>query len=108
MTYYVTGTTNLGCQVEDSIFIDRPNLPYLEYNNGVSWSDPNQPLCFGTQVTVQSNSASLNTGWFGQGWNNGIQDGTPFYPDTSLTYVLSAYHPGSGCYDSIGSGGYLN
>ncbi|MDC0272528.1 PKD domain-containing protein [Crocinitomicaceae bacterium] len=78
ITYNVIGTDANLCQNTDDI-----TVTYLLDIPPVVDAGPDQAICFTDDVTLTAGGdAILYT------WNNGVQDGIPFTPGTTETYVV--------------------
>lgn len=74
-TYTVTVTNAAGCTATDQITV---NVNSVTANAG-----PDQAVCTGQQVTLTA------TGGGTYQWNNGVGQGVPFTPVTTLTYTVT-------------------
>lgn len=83
LTYTVTGTDGNGCQNTDQAIVTVNSLPSVS-------AGPNQAVCIGGNVTLSGSGASTYT------WDNGVTNGSPFSPASTLTYTVTGTD-GNGC-----------
>jgi len=75
-TYTVTGTAANGCQDTAQVTVTVNALPTVSGGN-------NQTVCAGTAVTLSGSGASTYA------WNNNVQNGVAFTPNTTQTYTVT-------------------
>jgi hypothetical protein len=75
-SYVLTGTDLNGCSNTDTVTLTIHPLPFIH-------AGADQAVCEGSYITL-SGSGGLNFSW-----NNGIQDGVPFIPVNTSSYVIS-------------------
>lgn len=83
-SYIVTGFSPAGCANQDTLEVVANPVPNINAGNDVS-------TCSGQAVVLTA------IGGFNLQWNNGVQDGIPFYPNTNGTYVVTGMS-NDGCY----------
>lgn len=83
-SYIVTGFSPAGCANEDTVEVIANPVPNINAGNDVS-------ACSGQAVVLTA------IGGFNLQWNNGVQDGIPFYPSTNGTYIVTGMS-NDGCY----------
>jgi gliding motility-associated-like protein len=74
--YTVTGTAANGCIATDQVTVTVNSLPIV--SGGV-----NQTVCAGTAVTLSGSGATTYS------WDNGVLNGTAFFPTTTATYTVT-------------------
>jgi len=113
-TYYVTGTTDQGCYVEDSITINAAGdlMMVLDVNDVTPLGDPpghnpRQFLCGSQTIKLQPWGMVPGGGnhmdeslWTYAGWDNGITSDVYFQSTVGDVYTNIATHP-YGCYDTL-------
>lgn len=85
-SYMVTGFSPAGCANQDTLEVVANPVPNINAGNDVS-------TCSGQAVVL------TGIGGFNLQWNNGVQDGVPFYPTGNGTYVVTGMS-NDGCYGS--------
>jgi hypothetical protein len=75
-TYIVTGTDTNGCSNTDSVVVE------VYHNPSVVAGFP-QSVCAGSSVILAGSGAATYT------WDNGVIDGVPFVPASTLTYIVT-------------------
>jgi hypothetical protein len=75
-TYTVTGTAANGCANTAQVTVTVNALPTVSVGN-------NQTVCAGTAVTLSGSGASTYA------WNNNVQNGVAFTPNTTQTYTVT-------------------
>jgi hypothetical protein len=75
-TYTVTGTAANGCTNTAQVTVTVNALPNVSGGN-------NQTVCAGAQVTLAGSGASTYS------WNNNVQNGVSFTPNTTQTYTVT-------------------
>lgn len=75
-TYTVTGTDNNGCTGTATVSLIVYDLPTVGVNG-------NTEVCQGHPVTLSGTGADTYI------WDNGVQDGVPFYPQPPYTYLVT-------------------
>ena len=83
-SYIVTGFSPAGCANQDTVEVIANPVPNINAGNDVS-------TCSGQAVVL------TGIGGFNLQWNNGVQDGVPFYPTGNGTYVVTGMS-NDGCY----------
>jgi hypothetical protein len=83
-SYIVTGFSPAGCANQDTLEVVANPVPNINAGNDVS-------TCTGQAVVLTA------IGGFNLQWNNGVQDGVPFYPTGNGTYVVTGMS-NDGCY----------
>jgi hypothetical protein len=83
-SYIVTGFSLAGCANQDTVEVVANPVPNINAGNDVS-------TCSGQAVVLTA------IGGFNLQWNNGVQDGVPFYPSGNGTYVVTGMS-NDGCY----------
>jgi len=83
-TYIVTGFSPAGCANQDTVEVVANTVPNINAGNDVS-------TCSGQAVVLSG------IGGFNLQWNNGVQDGVPFYPTGNGTYIVTGMS-NDGCY----------
>lgn len=83
-SYIVTGFSPAGCANQDTLEVVANPVPNINAGNDVS-------TCSGQAVVL------TGIGGFNLQWNNGVQDGVPFYPTGNGTYVVAGMS-NDGCY----------
>jgi hypothetical protein len=83
-TYIVTGFSPAGCANQDTLEVVANPVPNINAGNDVS-------TCSGQAVVLSG------IGGFNLQWNNGVQDGVPFYPTGNGTYIVTGMS-NDGCY----------
>jgi hypothetical protein len=83
-SYIVTGFSPAGCANQDTVEVVANPVPNINAGNDVS-------TCTGQAVVLTA------IGGFNLQWNNGVQDGVPFYPTVNGTYVVTGMS-NDGCY----------
>lgn len=76
LTYTVTGVDANGCENSDEVEVIVNPLPNVNAGN-------NQEICIGEEVTLSGSGAVTYT------WNNGVDDGVPFAPTTTMIYTVT-------------------
>lgn len=79
-----SGTNN--CWLTDTILVD---LSSLAVNAG-----PDQAICIGQNVTLNATSPGNNVTF---SWDNGVVNNTPFSPQTTMSYTVTATDAIAGC-----------
>ena len=79
-TYTVTGTDGNGCMNTSTAVITVNPLPDVNAN-----ASPAGTICQGADVTLSGGGASSYT------WSNGVNDGVPFRPASTITYTVTGY-----------------
>jgi uncharacterized repeat protein (TIGR03803 family) len=88
--YIATLTDANGCTVSDTLTVEVSTYPYLQPASDVT-------ICEFSPLTL-----NIATNAPVYGWNNGVVNGTPFHPQSSATYVFSAYAvPACVSYDTV-------
>jgi hypothetical protein len=82
--YIVTGFSPAGCANQDTLEVVANPVPNINAGNDVS-------TCSGQAVVLSG------IGGFNLQWNNGVQDGVPFYPTGNGTYIVTGMS-NDGCY----------
>ena len=85
-TYTVTGTAANGCTNTAQVTVTVNALPSVSGGN-------NQTVCAGAQVTLAGSGASTYS------WNNNVQNGVSFTPNTTQTYTVTGT-AANGCQDT--------
>jgi hypothetical protein len=85
-TYTVTGTAANGCTNTAQVTVTVNALPSVSGGN-------NQTVCAGAQVTLAGSGASTYS------WNNNVQNGLSFTPNTTQTYTVTGT-AANGCQDT--------
>ncbi|MCX8487289.1 MAG: T9SS type A sorting domain-containing protein [Crocinitomicaceae bacterium] len=85
-SYIVTGFSPAGCANQDTLEVVANPVPNINAGNDVS-------TCSGQAVVL------TGIGGFNLQWDNGVQDGVPFYPTGNGTYVVTGMS-NDGCYGS--------
>lgn len=85
-TYNVIGENSNGCTDTSSVTITVYEVPVVDAGS-------DQEVCAGEEVTL---SAQTNLG--SVSWNQGVSDGTPFTPNETETYTVTANN--NGCTDT--------
>lgn len=75
-TYYVTGTDGNLCQLNDSVKVTIHAIPVV--NAGLD-----RDICELSPAILTAQGANTYV------WNNGVQNGVPFYPSTSNVYAVT-------------------
>ena len=83
-SYIVTGFSPAGCANQDTLQVVANPVPNINAGNDVS-------TCSGQAVVL------TGIGGFNLQWDNGVQDGVPFYPTGNGTYVVTGMS-NDGCY----------
>lgn len=83
-SYIVTGFSPAGCANQDTLEVIANPVPNINAGNDVS-------TCSGQAVVL------TGIGGFNLQWNNGVQDGVPFYPTGNGTFVVTGMS-NDGCY----------
>jgi hypothetical protein len=83
-TYIVTGFSPAGCANQDTLEVVANPVPNINAGNDVS-------TCSGQAIVLSG------IGGFNLQWNNGVQDGVPFYPTGNGTYIVTGMS-NDGCY----------
>ncbi|MEN9973262.1 MAG: hypothetical protein RIS20_1609 [Bacteroidota bacterium] len=83
-SYIVTGFSPAGCANQDTVEVVANPVPNINAGNDVT-------TCSGQAVVFTA------IGGFNLQWNNGVQDGVPFYPSGNGTYVVTGMS-NDGCY----------
>jgi len=83
-TYIVTGFSPAGCANQDTVEVVANPVPNINAGNDVS-------TCSGQAVVL------TGIGGFNLQWDNGVQDGVPFYPTGNGTYIVTGMS-NDGCY----------
>ena len=83
-SYIVTGFSPAGCANQDTLEVVANPVPNINAGNDVS-------TCSGQAVVL------TGIGGFNLQWDNGVQDGVPFYPTGNGTYVVTGMS-NDGCY----------
>jgi hypothetical protein len=83
-SYIVTGFSPAGCANEDTVEVIANPVPNINAGNDVT-------TCSGQSVVLTA------IGGFNLQWNNGVQDGIPFFPSTNGTYIVTGMS-NDGCY----------
>jgi len=83
-SYIVTGFSPAGCANQDTLEVVANPVPNINAGNDVS-------TCSGQAVVL------TGIGGFNLQWNNGVQDGVPFYPTGNGTYIVTGMS-NDGCY----------
>ena len=83
-SYIVTGFSPAGCVNQDTLQVVANPVPNINAGNDVS-------TCSGQAVVL------TGIGGFNLQWDNGVQDGVPFYPTGNGTYVVTGMS-NDGCY----------
>jgi hypothetical protein len=83
-SYIVIGFSPAGCANQDTLIVVANPVPNVNAGNDVS-------TCSGQAVILSG------IGGFNLQWNNGIQDGVPFYPTGNGTYIVTGMS-NDGCY----------
>jgi hypothetical protein len=84
-TYTLIVTSSQGCTATSNpIEITITPLPIVN-------AGPDLAICVGQSVTLNASGASNYS------WSNGISDGVPFAPSSTITYTVSATSPTTGC-----------
>jgi hypothetical protein len=83
-SYIVTGVSPAGCSNQDTLEVVANPVPNINAGNDVS-------TCSGLPVVLSG------IGGFNLQWNNGVQDGIPFYPTGNDTYIITGMS-NDGCY----------
>lgn len=83
-SYIVTGFSPAGCANQDTVEVIANPVPNINAGNDVS-------TCSGQSVVLTA------IGGFNLQWNNGVQDGIPFFPSTNGTYIVTGMS-NDGCY----------
>jgi len=101
-TYYVSATTVQGCNIQDSITINKADEVYTSGSaqivvNGIPGGGYGD-RCEGVPVTLHSNYDGTN-GWGNEVWISGVTEGVPFIPTPNNTYYYYITHP-FGCVDT--------
>ncbi len=78
-SYTATGTDINGCQNTDIVTVTVNPLPVVN-------AGQDQTLCIGASTTLTATGGTGNT----YSWNNGINDGVSFTPNTTQTYTVTA------------------
>jgi hypothetical protein len=83
-SYIVTGFSPAGCANQDTIEVLANPVPNINAGNDVT-------TCSGQAVVLTA------IGGFNLQWNNGVQDGVPFYPSNNGTYIVTGLS-NDGCF----------
>jgi hypothetical protein len=83
-SYIVNGYSPAGCANQDTVEVVANPVPNINAGNDVS-------TCTGQAVVLTA------IGGFNLQWNNGVQDGIPFYPTGNDTYIVTGMS-NDGCY----------
>jgi len=83
-SYIVTGFSPAGCANQDTLEVVANPVPNINAGNDVS-------TCSGQAIVLSG------IGGFNLQWNNGVQDGVPFYPTGNGTYIVTGMS-NDGCY----------
>ena len=75
MNYIVTGTDFNGCTDTDTVFVEINSLPVVSAGTDHS-------VCFKSLTTLNGSGADTYT------WDNSVDDGIPFSPASSATYIV--------------------
>jgi gliding motility-associated-like protein len=87
--YHVIGTDEYLCQNEDSVLVT-----YLLDIPPVVNAGPDQAICYTDSVTLQADGDAIL-----YLWNNEVEDGIPFSPETTNNYVVIGY-AANGCLEA--------
>jgi len=74
--YTVTGTDTNGCSKSDAISVTALNNPTVS-------AGTNQEICLGSSITLNGSGAATFS------WDNGVQNGVLFYPNSTQTYTVT-------------------